>query len=133
MKLSRLFKPCQHEYKYYHCESIPRNSFVHSFQHKFSFICTKCEKVTSVTEDELTAAYEEFQEVVNRARALGKQIELKPTSLTIKTHDRGLVQFNGAACTMLLKHYSDLNLMQCQPIKRSHCEGSMSYAEGECL
>ena len=128
-----LFKPCDHEYKYFHCESIPRNSFVHSCQHKFSFICTKCEKVVSVTEDELRADYEAYQKEVNRRIAIGQPYELEPSTLTLKTFGAGRIQFNGVACTLLMNKYKFLNLKEIEPPTYSHCEGPMSYAKGETI
>lgn len=127
------FKSCNHEYRYFHCESIPRNSFVHSCQHKFSFICTKCEKVVSVTEDELRADYEVCQKEVNRRDAIGKPYILEPTTLTFKLFGAGLIQFNGVACTLLMNKYKFLNLKQIEPPRYSHCEGSSSYAKGETV
>ena len=128
-----LFKPCEHEYKYFHCESIPRNSFVHSCQHKFSFICTKCEKVVSVTEDELIADYEAYQKEVNRRIAIGQPYELEPSTLTLKTFAAGQIQFNGVACTLLMNKYKFLNLKEIELPRHSHCEGPMSYARGETV
>lgn len=117
-----LFKPCNHEYKYFHCESIPRNSSVHSYQHKFSFICTKCEKVVSITEDELRADYEAYQKEVNRKKAIGKPYDLEPTTLTFKLFGAGLIQFNGIACTLLMNKYKFLNLKEIDSAKRSYCQ-----------
>ena len=128
-----IFKSCEHEYKYFHCESIPRNSFVHSCQHKFSFICTKCEKVISVTEDELRADYDAYQKEVNRRRAIGKPYELEPSTLTLNTFGAGLIQFNGVACTLLMNKYKFLNLKEIEQLRYSHCEGPMSYAKGETV
>lgn len=116
------FKPCNHQYKYFHCESIPRNSFVHSRQHKFSFICTKCEKVISITEDELRADYEAYQKEVNRRNIIGKPYDLEPTTLTLKLFGAGLIQFNGVACTLLMNKYKFLNLKEIEPHERSHCQ-----------
>ena len=126
-----LFKSCEHEYKYFHCECIPRNSFVHSCQHKFSFICTKCEKVFTVTEDELRADYEAYQKEVNRRNAIGNPYDLKPTTLTLKTFGAGLIQFNGVACTLLMNKYKFLKLKEIEPPRYSPCEGPLSYAKGE--
>ena len=128
-----LFKSCEHEYKYFHCESVPRNSFIHSCQHKFSFICTKCEKVISITEDELVADYEAYQKEVNRRKAIGKPYDLEPTTLTFKLFGAGRIQFNGVACTLLMNKYSFLNLKEIEPHQHSHCEGQMSYAKGETV
>jgi hypothetical protein len=122
-----LFKPCEHEYRYFHCESIPRNSFVHSCQHQFSFICTKCEKVFTVTEDELVADYKAYQKEVNRRNIIGKPYDLEPTTLTFGA---GLIQFNGVACTLLMNKYKFLNLKEIEPPQYSHCEGPISYAKG---
>ena len=128
-----LFKSCEHEYKYFHCECVPRNSFVHSCQHKFSFICKKCEKVISITEDELRADYEAYEKEVNRRRAIGKPYDLEPTTLTLKTFGAGRIQFNGVACTLLMTKYKFLNLKEIEPPRYSHCEGPMSYAKGETI
>jgi hypothetical protein len=133
MLFKNLFKSCEHEYKYFHCESIPRNSFVHSCQHKFSFICTKCEKVFTVTEDELRADYEAYQKEVNRRSAIGKPYELESSTLTLKTFGAGLIQFSGIACTVLMNKYKFLNLKEIEPVRHSYCEGPMSYAKGETL
>ena len=131
MFFDKLFNLCEHEYKYFHCESIPRNSFIHSCQHKFSFICTKCEKVISVTEDELRADYEAYQKEVNRRNVIGKPYDLEPTTLTFKLSGAGLIQFNGVACTLLMNKYKVLNLKEIEPNKYSHCEGPVSFAKGE--
>ena len=128
-----LFKPCEHEYKYFHCESVPRNSFVHSCQHKFSLICTKCEKVIEVTEDELRADYDAYQKEVNRRDAIGKPYDLEPTTLTLNTYGAGRIQFNGVACTLLMNKYKFLNLKDIEPPRYSHCEGPTSYARGETI
>ena len=128
-----LFKSCEHEYKYFHCEYIPRNSFVHSCQHKFSFICTKCEKVISITEDELREDYEAYEKEVSRRRAIGKPYDSEPSTLTLKTFGAGLIQFNGVACTLLMNKYKLLNLKEIEPPRYSHCEGPMSYAKGETI
>ena len=133
MLFKNFFKPCDHEYKYFHCESIPRNSFIHSCQHKFSFICTKCEKIISVTEDELRASYDAYQKEVNRRLAIGAPYELDPSTLTLKTFDAGLIQFNGVACTLLMNKYNFLNLKEVEPPRYPHCEGPMSYAKGETI
>lgn len=124
---------CEHEYKYFHCECVPRNSFVHSCQHKFYFICTKCEKVISVTEDELRADYDAYQKEVNRRNAIGKPYDLEPTTLTLKTYDAGRIQFNGVACTLLMNKYKFLNLKDIEPPRHSYCEGPTSYARGETI
>lgn len=129
----KFFKPCNHEYKYFHCEAIPRNSFVHSCQHEFSFICTKCEKVISVTEDELRADYEAYQKEVNRRNAIGKPYDLEPTTLTFKLFGPGLIQFNGVACTLLMNKYKLLNLKEIEPVRYSHCEGPSFYTKGETV
>ena len=126
-----LFKPCDHEYKYFHCESIPRNSFIHSCQHKFSFICTKCEKVISVTEDELRADYDAYQKEVDRRNAINKPFDLEPSELILKTRDAGRILFSGVACTLLLNKYNIMNLKQIEPPRYSHCEGPTSFAKGE--
>lgn len=128
-----LLKPCEHEYKYFHCESIPRNSFVHSCQHKFSFICTKCEKVFTVTEDELMADYEAYQKEVNRRNAIGKPYDLEPSELRLSTSDCGRILFQGVACTLLMNKYKFVNLKEIEPPRYSHCEGPMSYAKGETI
>ena len=133
MLFKNIFKPCEHEYRYFHCESIPRNSFVHSCQHKFSFICTKCEKVFTVTEDELIADYEAYQKEVNRRNAIGKPYDLEPTTLTFNMFGAGRIQFSGIACTLLMNKYKFLNLKEIEPPRYSHCEGPMSYAKGETI
>ena len=104
---------------------------MHSCQHKFSFICTKCEKVISVTEDELRADYEAYEKEVNRRSAIGKPYDLESTTLTFKLFGAGLIQFNGVACTLLMNKYKFLNLKDIEPHLYSHCEGTMSYAKGE--
>lgn len=125
------FKRCEHEYKYFHCETIPRNSFIHSCQHNFCFICTKCEKVISITEDELSADYEAYQKEVSRRNAIGKPYDLQPSTLTLTTFGSGLIQFNGIACTLLMNKYKILNLKEVELPRCSHCEGPTSYAKGE--
>ena len=127
------FKHCEHEYKYFHCETIPRTSFIHSCQNKFYFICTKCEKIVSVTEDELRADYDAYEKEVNRRSAIGKPYDLKPSTLTLKTFGSGLIQFNGIACTLLMNKYKILNLKEVEPPRHSHCEGPTSYARGETV
>ena len=126
----KLFNICEHEYKFYHAESIPRSTFVHSFQYQFCFICTKCEKIFKITEDQLRADYDAYQKEVNRRIAIGKPYDLEPTKLTFKMFGAGLIQFNGVACTLLMNKYKFLNLKEIEPPRYSRCEGATSHAEG---
>lgn len=131
MFFDNLFKTCEHQYKYFHSERIPRSTFVHSFQYKFCFICTKCEKIFTITEDELRADYEAYQKEVCRRIAVGRPYDLEPSELLLLTSDYGRFLFQGVACTLLMNKYKFVNLKELEPPRYCHCEGPTSFAKGD--
>ena len=129
MWFKKLFNTCDHRYKYFFKEVAPRGNSSVYFQYKFLFICKNCDKVVSITEDDILEVYAEFSKDVAKQRAKGCLQETRCSNFLFPRYGNCDILLTGVSCTRLLNHYEKYNLKQ---IELSHRKSKSCHAEGEC-
>ena len=98
-----IFKPlCNHEFKYYNRSTYVKGWVVLT---KYHFICKKCEKTITITEEEIDSKVEYYKEQYARQKALGRDDEIKSTSFSLDRIDNIGICYGGRHVTLALKYY----------------------------
>ena len=99
------FKRCDHDYVYY---NISKSYFSHSYLHttQYHFICQKCEKTISITENDIGAVVGNLNDGYRKSRALNRTEMGTEGRFTLKRIDNISICYEGVGAKLAIEHYA---------------------------
>jgi hypothetical protein len=96
---------CTHEYTFFNQYEETRFLGNCGCQYVYEFVCPKCKKTFTITQDELTDELERASRYINKKKALGKDIPYTSQWISLHHCGHGLYGYEGEYVSMVIEKY----------------------------